>query len=190
MMGPETQKSHNKRIDSLFYHNYMQGKGLDIGYKGEYADRATPVLDAIGVDLDFPGYDGFRLPFADGSQDFVFASHVLEHVEHPLGMIRDWFRTLKIGGYLVICVPHRDLYEKKSTLPSKWNGDHKRFYTPKVLIVQIEVALPTPNTWRLRHMRDNDDGFDYSIPPHRHSSGAYEIECVIQKIQPPNWEVK
>jgi hypothetical protein len=34
-------------------------------------------------------------------------------------------------------------------------------------------------------LRDNDDNFDYSIPPELPPRGCYEIELVLQKIAPP-----
>lgn len=167
----------------------MSGKGLDIGYKGSNRN-AEPVLDtATGVDTDYPGYDGRILPFGDESQDYVFASHVLEHIENPAAAIKEWHRVLKAGGYLVITVPHMYLYERKISLPSSWNDDHKRFYKPYSLLLEIDHAL-VPNTWRTRHYRDNDRDFNYSIMPDKHAAGNYEIECVIQKIEPPTWEIK
>lgn len=188
MRGPETQKSHDHRWTNEFYHTYFQGVGLDIGYKGSI-DTAHPVLPtAIGVDTDYPGYDGRTLPFADASQDYVYASHVLEHLTDPNVAIREWFRVLRVGGHMILTVPHMYLYEKKKTQPSRYNADHKRFYNPYLLLLEVDLAL-TPNSWRLRHYADNDRGFDYSIPPHQHSNGCYEIECVIQKIQPPTWDI-
>lgn len=188
-LGPETKKNHISRTANLFYNKYMQGSGLDIGYKGSTVD-AEPVLSgAIGVDTDYPNYDGEVLPFPDESQDYVFTSHVLEHIANPIKAINEWFRVLKVGGYLILIVPHQYLYEKKKYLPSKWNGDHKRFYTPYDLLLELEFTLE-PNAWRLRHCRDNDDNFDYSIPPETHSNGSYEIECVIQKIKPPTWIIE
>jgi hypothetical protein len=52
----------------------------------------------------------------------------------------------------------------KSSPPSKWNPDHRGFYTPATLMIDIEGALE-PNTYRLRHLIDNDAGYGYSIPP-------------------------
>jgi hypothetical protein len=53
---------------------------------------------AIGVDLDFPGYDGTTLPFADESVDTVYSSHMLEHVPDYRATIRDWHRVLEFRG--------------------------------------------------------------------------------------------
>lgn len=190
MRGPETERSHIKRMDTGFYFKYMSGKGLDIGFRGSLPN-AEPVLpSATGIDTDFPGYDGKNLPFSDESQDYVFASHVLEHISDPIQAIKEWFRVLKIYGHLVICVPHQYLYEKKKELPSFWNSDHKRFYTPALLIQEIESALNIPNTWRLRLLKDHDEGYNYLIPPEKHAGGPYEIECVVQKIVKPEWELK
>lgn len=52
---------------------------------------------------------------ADGSYDFILASHVLEHTANPLKTIAEWLRVLRPGGALVIIVP-----DKKTTF------DHKR----------------------------------------------------------------
>ena len=85
---------------------------------------------AIGVDLDYPDYDGLTLPWPDESVDTVFSSHVLEHVADYGAVIRDWYRVRRIGVYIVCHVSHQFLYEKKQRPPSKFNPDHERFYTP------------------------------------------------------------
>lgn len=46
-------------------------------------------------------------PLADGSQDFVIASHVLEHVADPLGLLDEIHRVLRPGGCAVILLPDR-----------------------------------------------------------------------------------
>lgn len=186
MRGPETERSHKKRMQNGFYEKYMYGDGLDIGYRGSI-EWAEPVLDdAIGIDRDYPKYDGIHLPFDDNSMDYVFSSHCLEHITDYSRTIEEWFRVLKLNGRLIIIVPHQHIYEKKINLPSQWNSDHKRFYTPASLLKEIEESL-TPNSYRVRHLMDNDEGNDNSIPPNKHSNGPYEIECVIQKITPPKW---
>jgi SAM-dependent methyltransferase len=81
-----------------FLEKYMSGPNvLDIGYKG-YLDDVTPILPhAVGVDLDFPGYDGRILPFATHSQDAIFSSHCLEHIEDYRAALREWFRVLRLS---------------------------------------------------------------------------------------------
>ena len=188
MRGPETERSHKIRIENGFYAQYMSGTGLDIGYKGSIKD-AEPVLStAIGIDINYPNYDGINLPFKTESQDYVFASHCLEHIKDYQTTIKEWFRVLKVNSYLVIMVPHKFLYEKKAKLPSKWNEDHKRFYTPASLLKEIEESL-VPNSYRVVHLIDNDRSFDYTVGPERHSNGAYEIELVVKKIQRPSWDI-
>ena len=83
-------------------------------------------------------------------------------------------------------VPSQALYEKKLALPSRWNADHKRMYTPASLMASFETALAV-NSYRLRHLRENEGDYDYAIPPESHAHGPYEIELVIEKIRPPTW---
>src|SRR5207302_3823156 len=184
----EVGKTFALRLTNGFFRRFLSGPViLDIGFRGASMD-AVPILPhAIGIDLDYPGYDGLALPLAESSVDTVFASHVLEHVPDAQAAILDWFRVLKVGGYLVCIVPHQHLYERKQDLPSWWSSEHLRFYTPASLMKQFESAL-TPNTYRLRHLMDNDLGYDYRVGLDRHPYGCYEIELVIEKITPPTWQ--
>lgn len=184
----ESARSFERRFRTGLFSNYMSGDViLDIGYRGQWPD-AVPILPhAIGVDLGFPGYDGKRLPFPDESVDTVFSSHMLEHSHDPQTVIRDWYRVLKFGGFIVMAVPHQYLYERKRWLPSVMNADHKRFYTPASLCREFEDALE-PNSYRVRHLCDNDQGYNYDIGPPQTPTGAYEIECVIEKRRKPAWE--
>tara|TARA_B100000959_G_C14778385_1_gene540480 strand:- start:46 stop:630 length:585 start_codon:yes stop_codon:yes gene_type:complete len=176
------------------FQKYMRGKGLDIGskgYTGEFDELgSTPFENAIGVDLDYPGYDGVSLPFDEESQDFVYSSHMLEHVpnQNVKAVLREQLRVVKTGGHIIIAVPHKFLYERKKSRPSRWNADHKRFYTPSSLMAEIELSLK-PNTYRLRKLIDCDTGYDYKLPHETHPTGEYQMECVLEKIAPPSWEL-
>lgn len=189
-IGPEAAKSYRRRQKSGFFDKYLSGSAiLDIGYRGQYAD-AEPITEAaIGVELDYPGYDGVTLPFPDLSQDSVFVSHCLEHIVDYRMNLREWYRVLKYGGFLIIAVPHQYLYERKVNLPSIFNDDHKRFYTPASLLREIEESLPLDG-YRVRSLSDIDEGFDYSTPPEQHAVGSYEIELVLEKIPRPHYGEK
>ena len=55
-----------------------------------------------------PLYDkgeAHEIPAEDGSLDFIFSSHVFEHLPNPLGHLQLWRRKLKPGGRVVAVVP-------------------------------------------------------------------------------------
>lgn len=180
-VGGESRKTYLEKLSNGFFLKYMYGNGLDVGFRGYEPDVVSILEGSIGIDMDYPGYDGKTLPFPDNSQQHVYSSHVLEHIDNYQQAIHEWFRVIKPGGYIVTVVPHRDLYEKKLNLPSRWNGDHKRFYTPASLLKEFEDTLPL-NSFRVRHLQDNDKHHDYSTPVEKHSPGEYELELVIQKL--------
>lgn len=187
-VGQETSRTYEEKIDSGFFDKYMSGETVEIGADG-YIDSVGVLPDTKVINLNTPGYDGLHLPFADNTQDAVYSSHVLEHIDNRIETLREWMRVIKIGGHLIIAVPHQHLYEKKLNKPSRYNGDHRVFYTPAVLLKEIEEAFE-PNSYRIRVLEDNDKGYNYSIPPEQHSHGAYEILLVAQKINTPSWKIE
>jgi ubiquinone/menaquinone biosynthesis C-methylase UbiE len=48
---------------------------------------------------------GNKLPFEDDSIDRVIATHVLEHIPHPVQALEEWTRVLKPGGVLSLILP-------------------------------------------------------------------------------------
>ncbi len=187
----EAGKTYHRHCADGFFRRYMAGDVvLDIGYKGYDNPKGITVIPhAIGVDLDYPGYDGTTLPFADRSVDTVYSSHCLEHIDAYQDVLRDWYRVLKIGGFLVCVVPAQLLYERKERPPSRHNLDHKRFYTAASLLLEVQASLEE-NSYRLRHLEENDMGYDYERPIDRHPAGCYEIVLVLEKIRKPLWKLE
>ena len=72
------------------------------------------------VDVVAPGHS---LPFEDAAADFVFASHVLEHIPDPIRALEEWLRVAR--KYVVVVVPHRER-----------TSDHDRDLTPVDELVQ------------------------------------------------------
>ena len=177
----ESHKTFSEKLLNGFFKKYMEGYGLEIGYRGH--DNSKMLFpSSTGIELDYPGYDGLRLPFQSDSQDYVYSSHTLEHIADYKTAIKEWHRVVRPKKHVIIVVPHRDLYEKKLNLPSRFNGDHKRFYTAASLLREIEDSLPI-NSYRVRHLRENDDGHDYNDGPEVHGKWLYEIEVVIEKLK-------
>ena len=120
----ETSKAHARRAREKFFDKYCQGYGLDIGYGGD------PIVSNVrGWDFEHGDAQLLR-GLDDASFDFVYSSHLLEHLPDVKLALRNWWRVLKTGGYLILYLPHRDLYEKKTTLPSRFNDDHAHFFLP------------------------------------------------------------
>ena len=46
-------------------------------------------------------------PIGDASQDFVIASHVLEHLAEPIGFLAEIHRVLRPGGIALVLLPDR-----------------------------------------------------------------------------------
>lgn len=182
MIAREPAKTFEFKRTSGFFAKYMHGSGLDVGYRGS-DPLAEPILPtAIGIDLDYPGYDGLRLPFQDGTQDYVFSSHCLEHIQDDEGSLREWLRVVKPGGHVIVVVPHCDLYEGKRALPSKKNADHKHVYSPASLLATLERAIPEANKFRICLLCDGDYGYDYSKQGKHQPYAQYEVTLVIRKL--------
>ena len=46
-----------------------------------------------------------NIPFPDESLDFIFSSHVFEHLANPIGYLESWRRKLKNDGRVVAIIP-------------------------------------------------------------------------------------
>lgn len=180
----ETSKARPRRLREGWYEKYAPEDkvGIDLGAQVDALNNTFRRFDFVFGDGD--ATDMIGIP--DNTFWTVYASHILEHLKFPQKAIRRWYQILKPGGHLIICVPHRDLYEKKKLPPSNWNPEHTYFWLPdqeeppatKSLKNEVLTAVPNANIVDLRVL---DEGYDYSIPPEHHSIGEYSIECVIRK---------
>lgn len=175
----ETAKSHDRRLREGFFDKYCQGEGLDIGYG---ADILLP--QCSGWDLR-NGDAQYLRGVEDESFDFVYSSHCLEHMYDVREALRNWYRVVRRGGYLIVAIPHRDLYEKKKELPSRWNLDHKHMFLigkaekPDTLDIVEEIKNSLDN-YDIKYIKACDEGHTITDPL-LHSNGEYQIEIVIQK---------
>jgi len=177
----ETSKAHARRVREGFFDRFIRHTGIDIGCGRLTSGQDLIHPDAVAHDADICDATTMGAYGAD-TFNYVYASHILEHLWDPIEAIHNWFRILRAGGHLVVCVPHRHLYERKRGLPSRWNKDHKRFYTPAALLQEIESAL-MPRSYSLVYVRDVCDGW-IMVPDDVHAQGEYSIECVVRKVMP------
>jgi SAM-dependent methyltransferase len=180
----EATRLFQARLAEGFWERFVRpGLVLDVGYKGDNP-QATPLFrDAIGIDMDTPGYNGQQLPFANQSVGTVHASHLLEHIADYGQFFREAMRVLAPGGTLILMLPIMHFYERIAVPPSYWNADHKRFYTAARLLQEIESSLGRAS-YRLAHLSERFNMSDLGRHPGEHAAGPYEIECVIEKTVP------
>lgn len=128
----ECSKSIPRRLrDSRYATRYFVGAGIDIGGKPDplmiYREHFPAITSLKTWDLE-DGDAQFMESVPDATIDFVFSSHCLEHLRDPAEGLRNWFRILRPGGFLIITVPDEDLYEQ-GVWPSTHNRDHKSSFT-------------------------------------------------------------
>lgn len=121
MSEPTANPLNSRRADLV---GMLSGAGIEIGalhqpvhaphLKVSYVD-VLPVetlrlhypelaqVNLVEVDILADGQKLETLP--DGSQDFVIACHVIEHMVDPVEAMMNWCRVLKPGGRLFLAVP-------------------------------------------------------------------------------------
>lgn len=176
----ETTKAKSRRLKEGFFEKYTNGKGLDIGFGGDLISN-----NAVGFDFEH-GDAQYLYGLTDELYDFVYSSHTLEHMPDPAIAIKNWFRVLKKGGYLIVYIPHRDLYEKKKTLPSRFNPTHTHFFIidrdePPDTIGIIPFIHKNLNGFELIYAKECSEGHTIT-DPFLHSNGEYSIEVVLKKF--------
>lgn len=176
----ETTRCKARREREGFFERYCQGDGLDVGYGG---DIITPT--AAGWDLR-NGDAQYLQGVADESFDFVYSSHCIEHMLNVRVALKNWFRVVKPGGYLLLYIPHRDLYEKRIQLPSLFNPDHKHMFLigrselPDTLDIVEEISRSLQG-FDIQYVKTCDCGYiknEAGVQAH----GEYSIELVVRKL--------
>jgi SAM-dependent methyltransferase len=153
---------------------FLLGEGVELGpghhpfhlpFGGatvRYVDRWEPsenreLFPELGDEAPFPqpdlvaNLDTDRLTsIPSESQDFVIASHVLEHLAEPLGQIEEIYRVLRDGGTALILLPDRrhtfDLHRQATSL------DH--------LVGEYQQRVTTVNDDHLEEFMRNTAGWD------------------------------
>lgn len=145
---------------------YIRGKGIDVGCgPHKILPHAIGIdsckdVELFGVDMkpDLVCEDACKLAIPDADLDFVFSSHLLEHIEDTQAALTEWWRCLKVGGYLVLYLPHRDFYPNIGTPGA--NPDHAHDFWPRD--VTKEMAL-VPGSWDLVVEEERNEGTEYSF---------------------------
>lgn len=144
---------------------YTRGQGLDLGCGGH---KVWP--HAIGVDnyAATAQFGNAMKPdvassceklsiFGSASVDWVFSSHLLEHLEDTAAALREWWRVIKPSGYLILYLPHGDFYPKVGEPGA--NPDHKHNLWPQTIVDHMKDV----GGWDLIRNEDRNEGREYSF---------------------------
>lgn len=128
--------------------------GVEVSGTAADLARAQPQVSRALV------FDGATLPFADASFGLVFATHVLEHVTDPLGLLREMRRVTQ--GPVVVEVPlERNLAARRPAAVARSaaaghvqrfeRGDVRRLLTAAGLVPIGDLSDPLPRWVRTFH---------------------------------------
>jgi predicted SAM-dependent methyltransferase len=145
---------------------YCKGSGLDVGCGGLHTDRHHDTENkihplAIGVDLtqtNLVGKADNLYWFKDEVLDYIFSSHLLEHMPDMEKTLKEWLRVLKPGGYIVLYLPLQGYYPDVGQPGA--NSDHKHNLTPNVL---LDIFIKNCYNIEVVQIEERTEGEEYSF---------------------------
>lgn len=154
------KKNYMSYIKSFFpksikYINLGSGNTRFLGWTNLDYSGGQKKIPSFYIDVDFDLTGGKPLPFVDNSVDYVFCSHVFEHLNEKtvLHICSEVFRILKNHGIFRVIVPNPEFENIKQVLNS---------YSHETNNLHI-------SRWELNHLREILFGvgfhFVYNIEP-------------------------
>lgn len=178
--APTGNESMKVRWDIV---RYTSGRGLDIG-----CGPQKPFAHFIGVDNGHHRVFGYDIRpdvqaeaddlsvFASRSMNFVFSSHLLEHLDDTEAALREWWRVIKVGGYLVLYLPHKQFYPNIGHEHA--NPDHRHDFMPADIVEHMQKM----GGWTLLVNEDRNEGDEYSfLQIYRKEQGKHQT--VAPKVE-------
>jgi len=147
---------------------YTRGRGLDIGcgpnkvfphFIGVDNKVDTQLFGVqMNPDVVIPDASNMSL-FGSKTMDFIFSSHLLEHIapEKVAATLAEWWRLIKVDGYLVLYLPDEDEYPKMgepgANPDHKWNVSFDR-------VIEYMDGIPG---WDLVDFQKRNQDMEYSL---------------------------
>ena len=149
---------------SLKYFNELNN---NIDWYGIDIEKSPEVLSREETNEKFITFDGINIPFNDNYFDLIYCKQVFEHVKNPRELLKEVYRVLKSGGYLVGSTSHLEPFHSYSY----WN------YTPFGFSVLIEEAK-----FKLIELRPGIDSITLIL---RRGIKARKLFNIFWKIESP-----
>ena len=138
-------------IDNCQFSNKTMWQGEVIEGRVQWASAGTQFISEANDLASVP----------DAKYDFLVASHVLEHLANPIKALKEWTRTVKDGGVLLVIVPHRS-----------GTFDHNRSYAQfDHLLDDLKNNTPEDD---LTHVEEILSRHDFALDPGAGSRAEFE----------------
>ncbi len=157
---PETSCGREAQKIAPWAIPYLDGRGFDVGCGDQKVVPWATGLDRHkAADINS---DGRAMPeVASRSLDFIFSSHFIEHCDDYTAVLAEWWRTIKVGGHLVLYWPHPDHYPRIGQFGA--NLDHKHDITPDQMFdAMLRAASCTGHGWDQVENETRSGGNEYS----------------------------
>lgn len=106
---------------------YCKGEGLDMGASFWPLPGSTPIDTEAGL-----GTANKIEDIPENSQDYIFSSHCLEHIEGWQEALDTWIKKIKPGGIIFLYLPHPSCKLWHMDNPMM-RGIHKWVPTPEII---------------------------------------------------------
>lgn len=128
---------------------YCVGEGVDVGAGKWPFGNARPVEDNADE-------NAYHIRASDGSLDYVFSSHALEHLDRWQDALREWYRVLKNDGVLFLYLPHAacTMWDVGVNPQHLWTPTAERVtdFLTKELQMRIEASTSEPDGFLSFHI--------------------------------------
>lgn len=203
---PEPLPGAGLHVRDFLAVQYLHGSGIEVGAldkplrvpegvrvryvdsypAGELRKRYGPELEGAATEVDIVADATTLDGIADGTQSFVIANHVFEHLENPLLALRNFLRVTRENGIVFLAIPDRrytfDVRRPATPfehLLSEYEGgagaNREAHYREWIALVEND---PDPGGKRLRFLRDEAQ---YSI--HFHVWSEYELFDLFTRVR-------
>jgi SAM-dependent methyltransferase len=166
-MSHETAKCTARRL-AQGHLRKLVGEGIDIGAGND------PFRPLWGTCRPWDGKtgdgDAARLEgVAEGSLDYVYSSHCLEHLPDPVRALKRWSDVVRPGGYVYVAIPDFDLYEGGVVIRNRYHKAAFSMCRPTDLSVPLYNVLdllmgPLAGRLSIWYVALCDDNYDPSLP--------------------------
>jgi SAM-dependent methyltransferase len=187
----EASKAVFRRLQQpAFATRYFVGQGLDIEAGadplGQYREL-FPLIRGMRIWSQVDGDAQYLAGLADGSFDFIHASHCLQRTTDPREALKHWFRVLKPGGHLILVVADEDMYAQ-GQFPSRSDPGQRWTFTlfkgrswSPVSVNLLELLQVLGAQADIRRVEVLDGGYRHGLP--RFDQTLTPVaECAIEAV--------